>query len=71
MERLIEIDWENESGSPCTGEAIVEYVRYDEDGKIVNEILNIFLPEEIGQYQAQFAKDIVTRNFHNGEGSNL
>lgn len=71
MERLIKIDWENESGSPCTGDAIVEYVRYDEDGKIVNEIINIFLPEGIDPYNTKQVKKQVAKQFHNGEGSNL
>jgi len=73
MEKLIDIEWENVHGNVCTGEAIVEYVRYDEDGKIVNEIINVFLPQyvplDIHIYKT--LKQQVTEAFHRGEGSTL
>ena len=72
MEKIIEVHWYNKYDDEIiAGDAIVEYTRYDEDGKIVNEIINIFLPEGIGESQQLFAKEMITRDFHNGEGYNL
>ena len=56
MDKLITITWENDAGESCYGDAIVEFTRYDEDGKIVNEILNIFLPEGLQPHQLQYAR---------------
>ena len=71
MEKIIEVHWYNKHDEVTAGDAVVEYIRYDEDGNIVNEIINIFLPEGIGESQRLFAKEMITRDFHNGEGYNL
>jgi len=73
MQKIIEVQWENESGSPCFGDAIVEYVRYDEDGKLVNEVIEVFLPD-YGPLNVQFAKSLREQAidaFDNGEGVDL
>lgn len=62
MERLIETE---------QGDAIVEFVRYNEDGFIVNEVINVFLPENINLYDRPRLKQEVVKSFHNGEGTNL
>jgi len=71
MEKLIELHWQNQHDETVTGDAIIEYVRYDEDGKIVNEVTNVFLPEYIRPSQYAELKEQATKAFHNGEGFNL
>lgn len=71
MEKIMEVQWENQHGEISTADAIIEYTRYDEDGKIVNEVLNVFLPEWIPAYQHTEVKKQATEAFHNGEGFNI
>jgi hypothetical protein len=66
VERLIEIHWHGRGDVPCYGDAIVEYTRYDEDGKIINEVLNVFLPEGIPTYQQRGCTTQAIEIFHRG-----
>lgn len=68
MERVIEVTWYTTEGFPQLGDAIVEYARYNEEGKCVKEALNVFLPEGVPTYQHAEVKKQVTELFHNGEG---
>lgn len=67
MQRIINIDFYNLYGDCFNGDAIVDYIRYDEDGNIVNEIIAIALPE----FAMNNLKDEITTRFHNGEGYTL
>ena len=62
MERLIETEF---------GDAIVEFARYNEDGFIVNEVINVFLPDDVNPYDKPILKREIVKAFHNGEGTNL
>ena len=71
MERIINIEFLDSHDCISTGDAIVEYVRYDEDGKIVNEIVNVFLPEYVPVNDRLALKAEISRLFHEGVGYNL
>lgn len=71
MEKIIELAWSNSHNEVETGDAIVEFVRYNEDGVIVNDILNIFLPENIHPSQIADLKRQASESFYNGEGFDL
>ena len=66
MEKLIEVTWLNDEFDPLenVGDAIVEYIRYDEDGKIVNEVINVFLPEYVPTEQHKAIKAQAIDTFH-------
>ena len=68
MEKIIEVYWQNKYDETITGSALIEYARYDEDGTIVNEILNVFLPERVPTYQHKHIKAQATEAFYRGEG---
>lgn len=71
MERMVEVEWYSLHDKVVNGEAIVEFARYDEDGKIVNEVVNVFLPEGVPECLHAEVKQQATKAFHNGEGYNL
>jgi hypothetical protein len=71
MEKLIEVFWENKHGETVTGDAIVEFARYNDDGVVINEITCIFLPEGLQPSQVYEVKQQATEAFHHGEGYNL
>ena len=66
MEKLIEVSWLNNEFDTLenVGDAIVEYIRYDEEGKIVNEVVNVYLPEGVPQEQHKAIKAQATETFH-------
>jgi len=73
MEKLIDLSWYDAHDGPVYGTAIVEYTRYDdeEDGTIVNEVINVFLPEHVHSSQFHELKKHAIEAFHNGEGYNM
>jgi len=64
MEKMIEIQYEGKGGMPHLTDALVEYIRYDDDGKIMNEITNVFLSEEVPSWQIQYCKTQAIEIFH-------
>ena len=71
MEKLIEVEWQDAHDETVHGTAIIEFARYNEDGVIVNEIINVFLPENIHPSQFLELKKQAGETFHNGEGYNM
>lgn len=73
MEKIIEVHWQNEYDETVYGDAIIEFARYDEDGKVVNEITKVFLPNygPLNIYIAKGLRQQAIDSFHNGEGYNL
>jgi hypothetical protein len=66
MEQLITVAWDDHEGRTCFGDAIVEYVEYLEEGEIVKEIINIFLPEFVPVQWVNICKRTATSNFQSG-----
>ena len=66
MEKLIEVTWFSSPFDTLenVGDAIGEYIRYDEDGKIVNEVVNVFLPEYVPAHLQALVKEQAIDTFH-------
>lgn len=70
MRRIINTDFYNLYGDQLNGDAIVEVTQYDEDGKLVNEVTEVFLPEFAYDYKNELRQHIIDL-FDQGEGYNL
>jgi hypothetical protein len=65
MEKLIEVSWSGVGDYEFHyADALVEYIRYDEDGKVINEITNVFLPEGIPKHFQQGCRTQAIEEFH-------
>ena len=64
MEKIIEVSWLSQHDEEIYGDAIVEYVCYNEDGQPVKEITNVFLPDGIPADQRVGVADQARENFH-------
>ena len=71
MLRLLNTTFFNIHEEELLGDALVEFIRYDEDGKIVNEVTAVYLPEFVPATDEATLKTELIKRFHNGEGYNL
>jgi len=65
-EKMVTIHWEGRHGSIYEGDAIIEYVDLVEDGKVMREVLGVYLPEGISADQKLDCKREALAQFHSG-----
>ena len=71
MQRLITVSFLDIHNYETHGDALVEFIQYEEDEKIINEVTEVYLPENVPQYERQTLRLEITKRFHDGEGDNL